>query len=85
MAGELVTLAEAAGQAVVTTAATDLWGKAKAGFALLLGRGDLGKTHLAERRLEETRSPVDGSSKRRIRGRSGTVGRRVEVAAGGSA
>src|SRR5580693_3045649 len=53
--GELVTLAEAAGQAVVTVAATDAWGTVKAGVARLLGRGDQGKTAVAGQRLEDTR------------------------------
>ena len=53
--GELVTLAEAAGQAVVTAAATDVWAKFKTGIARLLGRGDKDKAAAAERRLEDTR------------------------------
>lgn len=56
--GELVTLAEAAGQAVVTAAATDAWGKVKAGVARLLGRGDKDKAAAVERRLEDTRSQL---------------------------
>lgn len=53
--GELVTLAEAAGQAVVTAAATDAWAKFKAGIVRLLGCGDKEKAATAERRLEDTR------------------------------
>src|SRR5580658_2985453 len=53
--GELVTLAQAAGQAVVTAAATDAWAKFKTGIARLLGRGDTGKAAAAERRLDDTR------------------------------
>jgi hypothetical protein len=56
--GELVALAEAAGQAVVTAAATDAWGKTKSVIARLLGRGDAGKVAAAERRLEDTRSQL---------------------------
>ena len=40
MAGELVQLAEMAGQAVVVAASTDAWAKAKAGLARLLSHGD---------------------------------------------
>jgi hypothetical protein len=53
--GELITLAEAAGQAVVTVAATDAWGKVKVGAARLLGRGDKDKAAVVEQRLEDTR------------------------------
>jgi hypothetical protein len=56
--GELVTLAEAAGQAVVTAAATDAWGTVKAGVTRLLGRGDQDNAAVAARRLEDTRSQL---------------------------
>jgi hypothetical protein len=59
--GELVTLAEAAGQAVVTAAATDAWAKFKAGIARLLGRGDKERVAAVERRLEDTRRELAGT------------------------
>jgi hypothetical protein len=52
--GEMVALAQAAGQAVVSAAATDTWGRAKLGVARLLGRGDPSRAAVAERRLDET-------------------------------
>lgn len=55
MGGELVTLAEAAGQAVVTAAATDAWAVVKVGVARLLGRGNTRNIAAVERRLEDTR------------------------------
>jgi hypothetical protein len=51
----LVALAALAGNTVVTAAVTDAWEGARKGFARLLGRGDPGKTRLAEERLAETR------------------------------
>lgn len=62
MAGELVQLVELAGQTVVAAAATDGWGKAKAGLARLLGRGDNRRVQLLERRLEETRAELAAAS-----------------------
>src|SRR6516225_3302885 len=54
LAEALVALAALAGNTVVTAAATDAWESARKGFARLLGRGDPGKTKLAEERLAET-------------------------------
>jgi hypothetical protein len=54
LVAELMALAALAGNTVVTAAVTDAWEAARKGFARLLGRGDLGKTKAAERRLEET-------------------------------
>jgi hypothetical protein len=51
--GELVALAQAAGQAVVSAAATDAWAQVRRGVARLLGRGDPGRVAVAERRLDE--------------------------------
>ena len=62
VAGELVQLAQLAGQTVVAAAATDGWGKAKAGLARLLGRGDDQRVQVMERRLEETRAELAGVS-----------------------
>jgi hypothetical protein len=62
VAGELVQLVELAGQTVVAAAATDGWGKAKAGLARLLGRGDDRRMQVLERRLEETRAELAGLS-----------------------
>jgi len=50
----LMALAALAGNTVVTAAVTDAWEGARKGFALLLGRGDLAKSKLAEERLAET-------------------------------
>jgi hypothetical protein len=47
-------LAALAGNTVVTAAVTDAWEAARKGFARLLGRGDPGKTKVAEQRLAET-------------------------------
>jgi hypothetical protein len=58
MVAELVQLAQLAGQTVVTAASTDAWGKAKAGLARLLGRGDPGRTRTAEDRLEDMRGQL---------------------------
>ena len=55
LAEALVALAALAGNTVVTAAVTDAWESARKGFARLLGRGDQGKTRLAEERLAETR------------------------------
>jgi hypothetical protein len=55
LAEGLVALAALAGNTVVTAAVTDAWESARNGFARLLGRGDPGKTRLAEERLAETR------------------------------
>jgi hypothetical protein len=60
MARELVTLVELAGQTVVAASATDAWGKAKAGFARLLGRGDPARTQAAAARLEVMRGELAG-------------------------
>ncbi|HEY5361236.1 MAG TPA: hypothetical protein VIJ82_26725 [Streptosporangiaceae bacterium] len=49
---ELMLLASAAAQTVVTAASTDAWGTAKKGLARLLGTGDAGQAAAAERRLE---------------------------------
>src|ERR1039457_6221335 len=57
---ELLSLASLAGQTVVTAAVTDAWGTAKRGFARLLGRGDTGRTELAERRLEQAHEQLTG-------------------------
>ena len=54
LAEALVALAALAGNTVVTAAVTDAWEGARKGFARLLGRGDPGKTRLAEERLAET-------------------------------
>jgi hypothetical protein len=54
LAEALVALAALAGNTVVSAAATDAWESARKGFARLLGRGDQGKTRLAEERLAET-------------------------------
>jgi hypothetical protein len=55
LAEALVALAALAGNTVVTAAVTDAWESARKGLARLLGRGDPGKTRLAEERLAETR------------------------------
>jgi hypothetical protein len=57
-AEELLALAALAGQTVVAAAATDVWGKAKQGFARLLGRGNQSRVEVAERRLERTREQL---------------------------
>jgi hypothetical protein len=55
-------LAALAGNTVVTAAVTDAWEAARKGFARLLGRGDPGKTQLAEQRLAETRDQLTGAT-----------------------
>jgi hypothetical protein len=55
LAEALVALAALTGNTVVTAAVTDAWESARKGVARLLGRGDPGKTRLAEERLAETR------------------------------
>ena len=60
LAEGLVSLASLAGRTVVAAAVTDAWETAKRGFARLLGRGDSGRTELAERRLEQTREQLAG-------------------------
>jgi hypothetical protein len=63
-------LAALAGNTVVTAAVTDAWEAARKGFARLLGRGDPGKTQLAEHRLAETRDQLTratGADLERIR------------------
>jgi hypothetical protein len=58
VAGELVQLAEMAGQAVVAAASTDAWAKAKAGLARLLDRGDPDRARTVEDRLEDIGCPA---------------------------
>lgn len=57
----LISLASTAAQTVVTAVATDAWEAVKRGFARLLGRGDLSRTELAERRLEQVREDLTGA------------------------
>jgi len=57
---EFVSLASLAARTVVAAAVTDAWGITKRGFARLLGRGDVGQTELAERRLEQAREQLAG-------------------------
>jgi hypothetical protein len=54
LAEGLLALATLAGNTVVTAAVTDAWEAARDKFARLLGRGNPGKTKIAEQRLEET-------------------------------
>ena len=55
MPGEvLMALAQWAGQTVAAAAVTDVWESARQKFARLLGRGDPGRTEVAERWLAET-------------------------------
>lgn len=58
LAEALVALAAAGGTALVEAATTDAWGRAKAGFARMLGRGDEGRTAVIEGRLESTRAEL---------------------------
>ena len=62
LAEALVALAALAGSTVVTAAVTDAWESARQGFARLLGRGDPGKTKLAEERLAETHDQLADAS-----------------------
>lgn len=59
---ELLALAALAGRTVVAAAATDAWGTAKRGFAHLLGHGDPDQDQRAERRLDETRTQLQGAT-----------------------
>lgn len=70
LAAALIALAALAGNTVVTAAVTDAWESARKGFARLLGRGDPGKTKLAEKRLAETHDQLTqaaGADLERIR------------------
>ena len=59
MPGEvLLALAQWAGQTVAAAAVTDVWEAARHKLARLLGRGDPGKTEVAERWLDETREQL---------------------------
>ena len=58
LADELVALASLAGNTLVAAAVTDAWEVACRGVARLLGRGDPGKTQLAEQRLDDTRQQL---------------------------
>jgi hypothetical protein len=58
----LIALAALAGNTVIAAATTDAWEAARHKFAWLLGRGDLKKEQLAERRLEETHQQLEGVS-----------------------
>src|SRR5215472_12377013 len=62
LAEALVALAALAGNTVVTAAVTDAWESARKGFARLLGRGDPGKTKLAEERLAQTHDQLAQST-----------------------
>jgi hypothetical protein len=63
MAAEgLLALASTAGQTVVQSATTDAWQAAKKGIARVLGRGDAGRTRLAEGRLEEAHVKLTASA-----------------------
>jgi hypothetical protein len=68
MVAELVQLAQLAGQTVVAAASTDAWGRAKEGFARLLGRGDLARTRGAADRLEGMRGQLAGVSGAELEG-----------------
>ena len=54
LAEGLIALAQFAGQTVAAAAVTDMWEAARHKLARLLGRGDPGKTEVAERWLDET-------------------------------
>ena len=81
MPGEvLLALAQWAGQTVAAAAVTDVWEAARRKVARLLGRGDLKKTEVAERWLDETHQqltatvdadlePVQAAAARRWGGR----------------
>jgi hypothetical protein len=58
LAETLMALAALAGNTVVAAATTDAWEAARRGFAQLLGRGDPGRTKVAEGRLAETRQQL---------------------------
>jgi hypothetical protein len=56
--GELMVLAQFAGQTVAAAAITDVWESARSRFARLLGRGDARKTEIAGRWLDQTRDQL---------------------------
>jgi hypothetical protein len=58
LAEGLIALAQFAGQTVAAAAITDVWEAARHKVARLLGRGDPGKTEVAERWLAETRQQL---------------------------
>jgi hypothetical protein len=58
----LLALAALAGRMVVEAAATDQWETVQPGYDRLLGRGDTEQTRLTERRLQETREQLSGTS-----------------------
>jgi hypothetical protein len=54
----LVALAQFAGQTVAAAAVTDVWESVRGRFARLLGRGDVGKTQVADGWLAQTREQL---------------------------
>jgi hypothetical protein len=55
VSGEVLALAQWAGQTVAAAAVTDVWESVRGRFARLLGRGDTRRTETAERWLAQTR------------------------------
>ena len=62
LAEGLIALAQFAGQTVAAAAVTDMWEAARHKVAQLLGRGDPGKTEVAERWLDETRQQLTAAA-----------------------
>ena len=62
LAEGLIALAQFAGQTVAASAVTDMWEAARHKVARLLGRGDPGKTEVAERWLDETRQQLTAAA-----------------------
>ena len=77
--GTLITLAALAGNTVVAAATTDAWEAARRKFAQLLGRGDLKKEQLAEKRLEETRLQLDGVTGQELEKAQADLGKAWQV------
>jgi hypothetical protein len=63
MDGDTLTgLAERAGQTVAAAAVTDLWESVRDHLAQLLGRGDAGRTQVAEQWLMQTRDRLTAAA-----------------------
>lgn len=62
LAEGLMALAQWAGQTVAAAAVTDVWETARHKVALLLGHGDLKKTEMAERWLDDTHQQLEAAA-----------------------
>ena len=73
---DISALADMAGNALVAASMTDTWHSTKIKFAQLLGRGDAGRTSLAQRRLDQTHAELAAAAsadRRLVRARHATA------------